>query len=182
MQDVLCCWDFLLASDLEYVNSFFVAMLVEQRVSILSGDAGHVLTVLMRLVYSSLDLICRFCLAEKFRQKSNVELKFPSDILPSTIFQYWLSPPKTSKKLAALLEMQFLQKKVSNVGKRSLFPPFRQFTQNSTRASRTWSKKSRRKKCKSHQKATRNLKSGLKKKKSSKFTVQPGSTGPLGKV
>ena len=50
MQDVLCCWDFLLASDLEYVNSFFVAMLVEQRVSILSGDAGHVLTVLMRFV------------------------------------------------------------------------------------------------------------------------------------
>ena len=63
MQDVLCCWDFLLASDLEYVNSFFVAMLVEQRVSILSGDAGHVLTVLMRLVYSSLDLICRFYLS-----------------------------------------------------------------------------------------------------------------------
>lgn len=52
MQDVLCCWDFLLASDLEYVNSFFVAMLVEQRVSILSGDAGHVLTVLMRFVWS----------------------------------------------------------------------------------------------------------------------------------
>ena len=91
MQDVLCCWDFLLASDLEYVNSFFVAMLVEQRVSILSGDAGHVLTVLMRFVYSNLDLIFRFYLSNrsgKFRQKSNVELKVPSDIPPLTIFQY----------------------------------------------------------------------------------------------
>ena len=32
----------------EYVNSFFVAMLVEQRVSLLNGDAGHILTTLMR--------------------------------------------------------------------------------------------------------------------------------------
>ena len=48
MQDLLCVWDFLLGSGLEYVNSFFVAMLVEQRVSLLNGDAGHILTTLMR--------------------------------------------------------------------------------------------------------------------------------------
>ena len=50
MQDVLCCWDFLLATHLEYVDSFFISMLLEQRVSILNGDAGHILTILMRLV------------------------------------------------------------------------------------------------------------------------------------
>ena len=48
MQDVLCCWDFLLSTDLEYVDSFFISMLLEQRVSILNGDAGHILTILMR--------------------------------------------------------------------------------------------------------------------------------------
>ena len=48
MQDVLCCWDFLFATELELVDSFFIAMLMEQRVTILNGDAGHILTILMR--------------------------------------------------------------------------------------------------------------------------------------
>jgi len=83
MQDVLCCWDFLLASDLDYVNSFFIAMLVEQRVSILNGDAGHVLTILMRyppvddisLLIESAKNIERTCRAAKTAifTKENIE-------------------------------------------------------------------------------------------------------------
>ena len=48
MQDLLCVWDFLLGSNLALVNAFFIAMLVEQRVTLLNGDAGHILTTLMR--------------------------------------------------------------------------------------------------------------------------------------
>ena len=48
MQDLLCIWDFLIGSNFIHVNAFFVTMLLEQRVTILNGDAGHILTTLMR--------------------------------------------------------------------------------------------------------------------------------------
>ena len=43
MQDLLCVWDFLFATNLEMVSSFFVAMLVGQRVLLLNDDAGNIL-------------------------------------------------------------------------------------------------------------------------------------------
>ena len=52
MQDLLCVWDFLFATNLEMVSSFFVAMLVGQRVLLLNDDAGNILRcVLLTLLH-----------------------------------------------------------------------------------------------------------------------------------
>jgi len=74
MQDLLCVWDFLFATNLEMVSSFFVAMLVGQRILLLNDDAGNILSTLMR--YPQPDDVANVIEQTKTIEKSRHGLNF----------------------------------------------------------------------------------------------------------